>query len=78
VKKYILIALLASGCGPHKVEVEQKTPIVVQHVVSVDVKQLTKYFDIVCLEDDPTLEGQDLQDCIDSHIAKFFNIIGGN
>jgi hypothetical protein len=78
MKKILFLLLFLSGCGPHKVEVEQKTPITVEHVVKIDEKQLAKYFEIICLEENPNYTDSELQDCIDNEIAKFLNIVNGD
>jgi hypothetical protein len=79
MKYVIAFALLAAmGCGPYKVELEQKDPIVVQH--KLDLADLQKYFKVKCedelAEKNGTIPTQlEIDDCVTHKIADFLEVI---
>lgn len=72
-KLLILIPFLAAGCGPYKVQVEQKDPIVVTH--KLDTSDLEKYFKAKCVQNNPGADDATIQTCVDSSVADFLDTI---
>jgi hypothetical protein len=63
--KYILlpIVLLIAACGPHEVNVN--------HKIQLDMTNLTKYFESICVSEGAT----DVESCIDEKITEFLKLV---
>jgi hypothetical protein len=73
--KYLILTMLfilAIGCAPLNVEVDNV------HVVhSVDVSNLTEYFDAMCVAEHPAYNSSQIEECSDVKVAEFLSTFGG-
>jgi hypothetical protein len=59
----VLLLITLSACGPHEVNVN--------HKIQLDMTNLTKYFESICVSEGAT----DVESCIDEKITEFLKLV---
>ena len=74
VLTFLLISIIFSACGKLKVEGElkQQDPIVIEHVIKIDEKQLALFYENLCIQELSTnATDEELQRCIEDEMDLF-------